>query len=71
LNSDLLTDAEWEGLRELMLSPIVILEVDKDTYYPVNILESNYNINKVVNETRPTSLVINIQYTFDNYRQSL
>ena len=71
LNSDLLTDAEWEGLRELMLSPIVILEVDKDTYYPVNILENNYNINKVVNETRPTSLVINIQYTFDNYRQSL
>jgi hypothetical protein len=54
-----------------MLSPIVILEVDKDTYYPVNILETNYNINKVVNETRPTSLVINIQYTFDNYRQSL
>jgi hypothetical protein len=71
LNSDLLTDAEWEGLRELMLSPIVILEVDKDTYYPVNILETNYPINKVVNETRPTSLVINIQYTFDNYRQSL
>ena len=71
LNSDLLTDAEWEGLRELILSPIVILEVDKDTYYPVNILETNYPINKVVNETRPTSLVINIQYTFDNYRQSL
>jgi hypothetical protein len=71
LNSDLLTDAEWEGLRELLLSPIVILEVDKDTYYPVNILETNYPINKVINETRPTSLLINIQYTFDNYRQSL
>jgi hypothetical protein len=71
LNSDLLTDAEWEGLRELILSPIVILEVDKDNYYPVNILETNYPINKVINETRPTSLLINIQFTFDNYRQSL
>ena len=71
LNSDLLTDAEWEGLRELILSPVVMLEVDRNTYYPVNILETNYPINKVVNETRPTSLVINIQYTFDNYRQSL
>jgi len=71
LNSDLLTDAEWEGLRELVLSPIVILEVDKDTYYPINILESNYPINKVVNEQKPTSLLINIQFTFDNYRQSL
>jgi hypothetical protein len=71
LNSDLLTDVEWEGLRELVLSPIVILEVDKDTYYPINILETNYPINKVVNEQKPTSLLINIQFTFDNYRQSL
>jgi hypothetical protein len=71
INSDLLTNEEWEGLKELLLSPCVLYEYDKDNYYPVNITESNYEIKKVVNEQRPTSLVLNIEYTFNNVRQQL
>ena len=70
INTDLLTNEEWEGLLQLVLSPVVIMEVDKDNYIPVNILETNYSQNKVINEQRPTSLRLTIQYTFDNYRQA-
>lgn len=70
LNTDLLTNEEWEGLRELVLSPVVILETSSSSYIPINILETTYSPNKVVNEQKPTSLRITIQYTFDNYRQT-
>ncbi len=70
INSDLLTDAQWQGLLQLVLSPIVIMETSTSTYVPVNILESNYTPNKVINEKTPTSLKLTIEYTFDNYRQA-
>jgi hypothetical protein len=71
LNSDLLSDAEYEGLEELVLSPVVMLEVNSSTYVPVNIRESNYEKKKYINDQAIPSFTITIEYTFENYRQAL
>lgn len=70
INSDGLTDAEWIGLKELVLSPVVMMEYGA-TYIPVNIKESNYEAKQYVNDRQISSLQLTIEYTFDNYRQSL
>jgi hypothetical protein len=70
INSDGLTDAEWIGLKELILSPVVMMEYGA-TYIPVNIKETNYEEKQYVNDRQLSSLSLTIEYTFDNYRQSL
>jgi hypothetical protein len=70
INSDGLTDAEWIGLKELVLSPVVMMEYGA-TYIPVNIKETNYEEKQYVNDRQLSSLQLTIEYTFDNYRQSL
>lgn len=70
INSDGLTDAEWIGLKELVLSPVVMMEYGA-TYIPVNIKESNYEEKQYINDRQISSLQLTIEYTFDNYRQSL
>jgi hypothetical protein len=70
INSDGLTDAEWIGLKELVLSPVVMMEYGA-TYIPVNIKETNYEEKQYVNDRQLSSLSLTIEYTFDNYRQSL
>jgi hypothetical protein len=70
INSDGLTDAEWVGLKELVLSPVVMMEYGS-TYIPVNIKETNYEEKQYVNDRQLSSLSLTIEYTFDNYRQSL
>jgi hypothetical protein len=70
INSDALTDAEWIGLKELVLSPVVMMEYGS-TYVPVNIKESNYEEKQYVNDRQLSSLQLTLEYTFDNYRQSL
>ena len=70
INSDGLTDAEWIGLKELVLSPVVMMEYGA-TYIPVNIKESNYEEKIYINDRQISSLQLTIEYTFDNYRQSL
>lgn len=70
INSDGLTDAEWIGLKELVLSPVVMMEYGA-TYIPVNIKESNYEEKQYVNDRQISSLQLTLEYTFDNYRQSL
>jgi hypothetical protein len=71
LNSDGLTDAQWEGLKELLTSPVIYLEQDNNTLLSVNILESNYDeLNYSTNRTI-SNLVITIEYAFDNYKQTL
>lgn len=70
INSDGLTDAEWIGLKELVLSPVVMMEYGS-TYIPVNIKESNYEEKQYINDRQISSLQLTIEYTFDNYRQSL
>jgi hypothetical protein len=70
INSDGLTDAEWIGLKELLLSPVVMMEYGA-TYIPVNIKETNYEEKQYVNDRQLSSLSLTLEYTFDNYRQSL
>ena len=70
INSDGLTDAEWIGLKELVLSPVVMMEYGL-TYIPVNIKETNYEEKQYINDRQLSSLSLTIEYTFDNYRQSL
>jgi hypothetical protein len=70
INSDGLTDAEWIGLKELVLSPVVMMEYGS-TYIPVNIKETNYEEKQYVNDRQLSSLSLTLEYTFDNYRQSL
>jgi hypothetical protein len=70
INSDGLTDAEWIGLKELVLSPVVMMEYGA-TYIPVNIKETNYEEKQYVNDRQLSSLSLTLEYTFDNYRQSL
>jgi hypothetical protein len=70
INSDGLTDAEWVGLKELVLSPVVMMEYGA-TYIPVNIKETNYEEKQYVNDRQLSSLSLTLEYTFDNYRQSL
>lgn len=60
LNSDLLTDAEYTWLEELVLSPMVYIE-DGGYFFPVVIAETNYEPKKVVNDEL-TNLTLNIEY---------
>ena len=71
INSDYLTDAEYEGMKQLIESPIVMYEIDSNTYVPVNIVETNYEQKRYVNDRRMSNIELTIQYTFDNFRQSL
>ena len=71
INSDYLTDQEYEGMKQLIESPIVMYEVDSNTYVPVNIVETNYEQKRYVNDRRMSNIELTIQYTFDNFRQSL
>jgi viroplasmin and RNaseH domain-containing protein len=71
INSDYLTDSEYEGMKQLIESPIVMMEVDSNTYIPVNIIETNYEFKKYVNDRRMSNIELTIEYTFDNFRQSL
>lgn len=71
INSDYLTDAEYEGMKQLIESPIVMMEVDSNTYVPVNIVETNYEQKRYVNDRRMSNIELTIQYTFDNFRQQL
>lgn len=59
LNSDLLTDAEYAWLEELVVSPMVYME-DGGYFYPISIADSNYEARKYVNDDL-TSLTLNIQ----------
>lgn len=60
LNSDLLTDAEYTWLQELVVSPMVYLEEDGN-FYPCVITENNYEPKKVINDEL-TNLTINIEF---------
>jgi hypothetical protein len=71
LNSDLLTDAESAALEQLVVSPVVMLETSATTYVPVNIVANNYVKRKYEQGRQIPNLQISIEYSFDNYRQSL
>lgn len=71
LNSDLLSDAEYAALEELVLSPVVMLETSPSTYVPVNVVANNYVKKKYEQGRTIPNMELTIQYSFDNYRQSL
>jgi hypothetical protein len=71
LNSDLLTDAEYAALEQLFLSPVVMLETSPTEYIPVNVIATNYVKRKYEQGREIPQLNLTIQYSFDNYRQSL
>ncbi len=71
LNSDLLSDDEYAALEELVLSPIVMMETSTSTYVPVNIVATNYVKRKYDQGRVIPNMELTIQYSFDNYRQSL
>jgi hypothetical protein len=71
LNSDLLSDAEYAALEELVLSPVVMLETSPSNYIPVNVVATNYTKKKYEQGRTIPNMELTIQYSFDNYRQSL
>ena len=71
LNTDLLSDAEYAALEQLFLSPVVMLETSPTEYIPVNVIETNYVKRKYEQSREIPQLNLTIQYSFDNYRQSL
>lgn len=60
LNSDLLTDAEYVWLEDLILSPLAYVQIG-DYFYPMVITDNNYEPKKNVNDDL-TNLTINIEY---------
>lgn len=60
LNSDLLTDAEYTWMADLLASPMIYIE--KDSYFfPVAITDNSYEPRKTINDEL-TNLTINIEY---------
>lgn len=60
LNSDFITDLEYEWLAQLITSPQVYIEMD-GSFYPVAITGNNYEYRKVVNDNL-TNLTIDIDF---------
>jgi len=54
-----------------VLSPIVMMETSTSTYVPVNIVATNYVKRKYDQGRVIPNMELTIQYSFDNYRQSL
>lgn len=68
LNSDLLTDAEYVWLEDLIVSPMVYLQ-DGNYFFPVIIKETNYEPKKAANDDL-TNLTINLEYGTQNFAQA-
>ena len=60
VSTDILTDAEWQWLAQLVFSPMVYLQ-DGSTFYPVTIEESNYEERQYIND-RLTSLQLTLSF---------
>jgi len=60
LNTDILTDAEYQWLQDLILSPMVYIEMN-GYFYPISITQNNYEAKKVINDDL-TNLTLNIQF---------
>jgi len=55
----------------LVFSPIVMLETSPSNYVPVNVVANNYVKRKYEQGQTIPNLQLTIEYSFDNYRQSL
>ena len=71
VSSDILTDEEYEWLKELATSPLVYTEevVGSTKYYvPVRVKVDEYEVRKAIND-KPTSLSMDIEYSQTNNAQ--
>lgn len=60
LNTDILTDAEYRWLADLVLSPAVYIEMSS-YFIPIIITENNYDFKKTINDDL-TNLTLNIEF---------
>jgi hypothetical protein len=60
LNTDILTDGEYTWLGDLMLSPLVYMEMS-GYFIPIAIVASDYEYRKSIND-RLTNLTLNIEF---------
>lgn len=60
LNTDILTDAEYIWLGDLVLSPMAYIEID-GYFIPISIVSSNYEYRKAIND-KLTNLTLNIEF---------
>lgn len=60
LSTDILTDLEYQWLRELALSPLVYLQ-EGSYFVPVSISDTNYEQKKFIND-KITALQINLEF---------
>lgn len=60
LNTDLLPDAEYTWLRDLVMSPLVYLEQD-DYFLPAKVTATDYEFKKTVNDDL-TNLTLSIEF---------
>jgi hypothetical protein len=65
LNSDWLTDAEFQWLEELITSPTVY-SIESGVLIPIEINTNTYEVRKSVNDGA-SQLVIDIEYSFQEY----
>lgn len=60
ISTDLLTDADYQWLVQLVVSPLVYIE-DENTLYPVIITNTNYEYKEYIND-RLTNLTLDIEF---------
>lgn len=60
LNTDILSDAEYTWLADLVLSPMIYLEMD-GYHIPIVISRNNYEFKKVIND-KLTNLTIDVEF---------
>lgn len=66
LTASALTDAEWQWVADLIMSPQILMEID-NYYYPVTITNSSYTFNKYVNSRLKP---LEIEFEFNTQRNS-
>jgi hypothetical protein len=71
LNSDWITDLQAEVFEELITSPAIYLERGVSTFVAVNVIDSSYEQKKAVNERKLFNLTLDIEYSYERYRQAL
>ena len=71
INSNWLSDADFQWLQGLAESPIVWFEQEDNNIIPIQITNSNYETKKYLNGRRLHQMSLNIEYSYNRYRQSL
>jgi hypothetical protein len=71
VSTDILSDDEWEWLRDLVTSPLVYTEVTVGVtkyYVPVSVKANEYEVRKSIND-KPGSLSLDIEFSQKNNSQ--